>query len=58
MIFPKLLPEPDFDDSETVGVIVNGLGQLLGPILAAGVPPEIIWQALDRVSHGLKERMQ
>ena len=30
MIFPQILPEPEFDDSETVGVIVNGLGQLLG----------------------------
>lgn len=58
MIFPPILPEPEFDDSETVGVIVAGLGDLLGPILAAGVPPDIVWQALDRVSHGLKERMQ
>lgn len=58
MIFPQILPEPEFDDSETVGVIISGLGELLGPILAAGVPPEIVWRALDRVSHGLKEQMQ
>lgn len=59
MLAPRILPvEPEFDDSETVGAIVNGLGLLLGPMLAAGVPPDIVWRALDHVSHKLKESLQ
>lgn len=59
MLAPRILPnEPEFDDSETVGAIINGLGLLLGPMLAAGVPPDIVWRALDHVSHKLKESLQ
>ena len=59
MLAPRILPvEPELDDSETVGAIINGLGLLLGPMLAAGVPPDIVWRALDHVSHKLKESLQ
>lgn len=59
MIAPRILPvEPEFDDSETIGAIIEGLGQLLGPMLTAGIPPDIIWRALDEVSHRMKERLQ
>ena len=59
MLAPRILPvEPEFDDSATIGEIVNGLGLLLGPMLAAGIPPDIVWRALDQVSHKLKESLQ
>lgn len=59
MIFPQVLPnEPAFDDSTTIAAIVAGLGALLGPMLQAGIPPDIVWRALDEVSHRLKGALQ